>query len=189
MSLEEQFAKLTVGDESSIVEAVKADGVAKSGLAANIDALVAKCAAKDEAEALAGLATAKALAEGCPEAEAFTKECLAACLEQASAKAGSVKKAATETAMAISKNISPFAMKSLLPAIFSQLPVEKKWQTRELALNCISTFSETAPKQLKCSPRDRSRSHCLHVGHQETGQGRRDCSHEGISYCYWKQGY
>jgi len=148
MSLEEQFAKLSVGDESSIVEAVKADGVVKSGLAANISALVAKCASKDEAEALAGLATAKALAEGAPEAEAFTKECLAACLEQASAKAGAVKKAAVESAMAIAKNITPFAMKSLLPAIFSQLPVEKKWQTRELALNCIASFSETAPKQL-----------------------------------------
>merc|ERR1719199_1849582 len=39
-------------------------------------------------------------------------------------------------------------MKSLLPIIFGKLPVEQKWQVRELALNCVASFGETAPKQL-----------------------------------------
>jgi elongation factor 3 len=39
-------------------------------------------------------------------------------------------------------------MKSLLPIIFSKLPVEKKWQVRELALKCLASFGATAPKQL-----------------------------------------
>lgn len=50
--------------------------------------------------------------------------------------------------MAICSNMSPFAVKSLLPAIFSQLPVEKKWTVRVTALECIALFSKTAPKQL-----------------------------------------
>lgn len=79
MSLDAAFEKLSIGDEASIIEKVKAEGVEKSGFASNIDVLKAKCASKDEAEALAGLATAKAVAEGCPEAEAFNKECLTAC--------------------------------------------------------------------------------------------------------------
>ena len=67
MSLEEQFAKLTVGDAAGIVDKVKAEGPVKSGLADSIAALVGRCASNDEAEALSGLATAKALAEGSPE--------------------------------------------------------------------------------------------------------------------------
>lgn len=59
-----------------------------------------------------------------------------------------VRKAAEATALAICSNITPFAMKSLLPQIFAELPVEKKWQSRELALKCISVFSKTAPRQL-----------------------------------------
>jgi len=39
-------------------------------------------------------------------------------------------------------------MKSLLPALFAQLPVEKKWPLRELSLNCIAVFNKNAPKQL-----------------------------------------
>lgn len=59
-----------------------------------------------------------------------------------------MRKAAAETAIAICQNISPFAMKSLLPQLFAQLPVEKKWQIRENALKCISVFNKVAPKQL-----------------------------------------
>jgi hypothetical protein len=71
--------KLSLSDATSFADAVSKEGVVKSGLAANIDSLVAKCASSDEDEALAGLATVKALAETCPKAEAFTKECLTAC--------------------------------------------------------------------------------------------------------------
>merc|ERR1719276_699747 len=39
-------------------------------------------------------------------------------------------------------------MKSLLPAIFSCLPVEKKWAIRESALKCIPRFKDIAPRQL-----------------------------------------
>jgi elongation factor 3 len=109
---------------------------------------MAKCASKDEKEALAGLKLVKTMAEECPEAEAFTKECLTAALEQSTSKSTDVRKAAAETAIAICQNISPFAMKSLLPQLFAQLPVEKKWQIRENALKCISVFNKVAPKQL-----------------------------------------
>jgi elongation factor 3 len=39
-------------------------------------------------------------------------------------------------------------MKALLPSIFIELPVEKKWPIRELGLNCIGRFNKTAPRQL-----------------------------------------
>ena len=78
MSLEAKFAALSVDDSSAVVAAVKADGVQKSGLADNIATLAAKCASNDDAEALAALVTVKSLAEECPEAQAFTKECLLA---------------------------------------------------------------------------------------------------------------
>jgi elongation factor 3 len=148
MSLESKLANLTLGDEASVVEAINADGVEKSGFASNIAGLIAKCASKDEAEALAGMATVKAVAAGAVAAEAFNIQCLGPILEQAVAKSPEVKKAAKETAVSICENITPFAMKSLLPAIFAQLPVEKKWAIRELALECIAVFSKHAPKQL-----------------------------------------
>ena len=79
MSLEEKFANLKIDDATSVVDSVKADGVEKSGLAANASVLAARCGSKDEAEALGALATVKALAEGSPVAQVFTKECLGAC--------------------------------------------------------------------------------------------------------------
>jgi elongation factor 3 len=69
-------------------------------------------------------------------------------LEQANAKSKDVKNAAEAAAFAICDNVNPFAMKSLLPAIFSQMPVEKKWPIRELALKCIARFAKIAPRQL-----------------------------------------
>jgi elongation factor 3 len=148
MSLESKLEKLSLGDSPSLVEEVKKDGVEKSGLAANIYALAAKAESKDEKEALAGLALVKALAEGAPDSQAVTKTCLGACLEQAGNRSKAVVAAANEAALAICTNINPFAMKSLLPAIFSKLPVEVKWQIRELALKCIASFGPVAPKQL-----------------------------------------
>jgi len=148
MSLESKIANLSLGDEASVVAAIKADGVEKSGFASNISALVAKCASSDEAEALAAMATVKAVAEGAVEAEAFNIQCLTPILEQAGSRSAAVKTAATATALAICENINPFAMKSLLPALFAQLPVEKKWPLRELSLNCIAVFNKNAPKQL-----------------------------------------
>lgn len=148
MSIESKLEKLSLGDESSLVDSVKEDGMEKSGLAENIYAIAAKAESKDEDDALAGLALVKALAEGAPDAQAATKTCLAACIEQAGHRSKAVVKAATDAALAICKNINPFAMKSLLPAIFAKLNVEKKWPIRELALKCLESFGATCPKQL-----------------------------------------
>jgi elongation factor 3 len=148
MSIEAALEKLSLGDETNLVEDVKKNGIEKSGLAANISAIAAKAESKDENDALAALALVKALAEGAPDAQAATNQCLAACLEQGGNKSKAVVTAATDAALAICKNINPFAMKSLLPAIFSKLPVEKKWPIREMALKCLATFGETAPRQL-----------------------------------------
>jgi len=148
MSLESKLANLSLGDETSVVEAIKAEGVNKSGFAANVSALCAAIEGKDDDATLAALATVKAVAEGAPEAQAFNKDCLASIIPCADRKNPEVKKAAAETATAICENISPFAIKTLLPAIFANLPVEKKWTTRELALKLIPAFSKNAPKQL-----------------------------------------
>jgi hypothetical protein len=79
MALEAKFAALSIGDGPSIIAAIKADGIEKSGFVANIEALKAKAASDDEDEAKAGLATVQAIAEGCPEAECINKECLTSC--------------------------------------------------------------------------------------------------------------
>ena len=76
MSLDAKFAELKIDDVQPVVDAVKKEGVEKSGYASNVDVLAARCASKDEAEALAGLKTAKALMEECPNAQAFAKVCL-----------------------------------------------------------------------------------------------------------------
>jgi len=148
MSLEEKFASLSMDDVSSIIDAVKTDGVAKSGLPDSIVALTARCASKDDAEALAAMKVVKELAESVPTAQPFVKDTLGACLEQAVSKSKDVQAASKETAFAICDNICPFAMKSLLPIIFSCLPVEKKWQIRELSLQCLARFKKAAPRQL-----------------------------------------
>jgi elongation factor 3 len=69
-------------------------------------------------------------------------------LGQAQGKSKDCKAAAEETCFAICDNVNTFAMKSLLPAIFSQLDVTIKWPTRELGLKCIARFNKIAPKQL-----------------------------------------
>ena len=79
MSLEEKFSSLKIDDATSIVELVKSEGVEKSGLATNVSILAARCGSNDDNEALAALATLKALAESVPGAQVFTKECFAAC--------------------------------------------------------------------------------------------------------------
>jgi elongation factor 3 len=147
-SLEEKLASLSIDDVSSIVDAVKADGLVKSGLADNIVALTARCASKDEKEAVAGMKVVKELAEQVPTSAPFIKECLGACLQQAVAKSKAIQAAAEETAFAICDNMNPFGIKCLLEVIFTCLPVEKKWQIRELSLKCIGRFEKTAPRQL-----------------------------------------
>jgi elongation factor 3 len=148
MSIESLLSNLSLGDESKLVDAVKNDGVVKSGYADQIASLAAKCASKTDAEAVAALTTVKAIAEGAPNGEAFTKECLTPALEQTESKNKEVAAAAKAAALAICTNMSPFAIKGLLPSIFAQLPVEKKWQVRECALECIAALKDSAPQQL-----------------------------------------
>ena len=148
MSLESQLASLSLGGESSLVDLIKKDGVEKSGYATNVTVLAAKAESKDPAEAIAALTAIKAIAEDAPDAQAITKSCLAACLEQAANGNKDCAKAANDAALAICANVNPFAMKSLLPIIFATLPVEKKWQIRESALRCLASFGATAPRQL-----------------------------------------
>lgn len=148
MSVAGKIEALTTDDVPAVLEAVKADGVEKSGLAANIEVLAARCDFKNDSEAIAALKLVKALAEEVPLSQAFTKECLAACINQITSKNKEVCASARETAFAICEKINPFAMKSLLPTLFAFLPVEKKWQQRELSLKCIAKFSALAPRQL-----------------------------------------
>ncbi len=79
MSLESKLASLSIGDESSVVEAIKKEGASKSGFAANYLSLCGAIEGSDNDATLAALATVKAVAEGAPEAEAFNKLCLASC--------------------------------------------------------------------------------------------------------------
>lgn len=69
-------------------------------------------------------------------------------MEQAASKNNDIRTAAVAAANGICEKINPFAMKSLLPFIFPYLAVEKKWQSRELGLQCIAKFSTIAPRQL-----------------------------------------
>jgi elongation factor 3 len=147
-TIESLLSNLSLGDEVKLVDLVKSQGVAASGLADQIDVLVVKCASSNDAEAIAALTTAKALAEEAPSAEAFTKSCLSAALDQTDSKTKDVATLAKSTAIAICSNMSPFAIKSLLPTLFSKLPVETKWTVRVTALECIALFNKTAPKQL-----------------------------------------
>lgn len=79
MSLEAKFAALSLDDAPTVVEAIKKDGLEKSGLAANISVLVARCDSNDDAETIAALKTVALMAKECPQAQAFTKETLGAC--------------------------------------------------------------------------------------------------------------
>jgi len=79
MSLEAKLAQLSIDDATSVVDTVKAEGVDKSGFAANASVLAARCGSSTESEALAAMKTAKALAEGAPIAQAYLKESLGAC--------------------------------------------------------------------------------------------------------------
>jgi hypothetical protein len=79
MSLEQKLAALSLGDVDSVVATVVSEGVEKSGLAANISVLIARCGSKDETESIAAMKTVKALAEGAPTAQVFVIQCMEAC--------------------------------------------------------------------------------------------------------------
>ena len=65
------------------------------------------------------------------------------------------KKATKETATcaeqaskAIMNNISPNAIRQVLPILFQAMDAKQRWQTRVVALNAISQFGDHAPEEL-----------------------------------------
>jgi len=146
------LGKLTVADaadaaSASLVDSVRTSDALKSGLSENVLSLAALCSAGD-GSAVAALNTVAALAALGVSAEPYIKCCLPAALAAVSSKNRNVAAAAKKAAMAIAENVTPFAMKGLLPSIFAALPVEINWATRSVALNMIATFGKSSPKQL-----------------------------------------
>ncbi|GMI26294.1 hypothetical protein TrCOL_g10751 [Triparma columacea] len=142
--------KLSVGEAADLAAAVKSEGIVKSDFATKVLELASLCGEKDEAKALAAINAVSGLAD-LPETEPYLKVCLESILNAAASKSGPVREASVACSTNIAKKISPFAMKGLLPIIFKKLPVEQKWQVRCAALDMITVFTETAPKQLSKS--------------------------------------
>jgi elongation factor 3 len=142
--------KLSVGEAADLAAAVKTEGIVKSDLATKVLELAALCGEKDEAKAVAAINAVTGLAE-LSETEPYLKVCLENVLLAAASKSGPVREASTAASKKIAEKVSPFAMKGLLPIIFKMLPVEQKWQIRVNALEMVTVFAETAPKQLSKS--------------------------------------
>ncbi len=146
-ALVDAMSKLSVGEAADLASIVKSEGVVKSDIASKGLELAGLCASKEEKVAVAALNAVVALTE-VPEAEPYIKCCLASILPQATSKSAPVREGAKLACDAMVAKVTPFAMKGLLPALFASLPVEKKWQERELSLSALSTFNKTAPRQL-----------------------------------------
>ena len=71
---------------------------------------------------------------------------LAACGDKKST--AETRKAAEEAVQAIAKQISPNALREILPMLYAALDSSCKWQTRVAALNAIASFGDHAPEQL-----------------------------------------
>lgn len=84
----------------------------------------------------------------CPVAEPYMASLLPIVLKAASHKAKNVQKAATITGETFAAKMSPNAVAAVLPDLFAYLDVGRNWQTRVLALNIITSFSDHASHQL-----------------------------------------
>ncbi len=84
----------------------------------------------------------------CPVAEPYMASLLPIVLKAASHKAKNVQKAATTTGETFAAKMSPNAVSAVLPDLFAALEVNHNWQTRVLALNIITSFSDHASHQL-----------------------------------------
>tara|TARA_B110000971_G_scaffold193659_1_gene206718 strand:- start:25 stop:567 length:543 start_codon:yes stop_codon:yes gene_type:complete len=102
---------------------------------------------KDEKIAKAAMNAVIALM-AVPDAEAYVVPTIGSILSRAADRDASVRELVPTAAFAVVDGVNPFALKSLLPFIFSKLPVEQKWQIREVALNCITRMNKVAPRQL-----------------------------------------
>ena len=84
----------------------------------------------------------------CPVAEPYMASLLPIVLKAASHKSKNVQKAATITGETFAGKMSPNAVSAVLPDLFASLEVNQNWQTRVLALNIITSFSDHASHQL-----------------------------------------
>lgn len=84
----------------------------------------------------------------CPVAEPYMASFLPIVLKAASHKSKNVQKAATITGETFAGKMSPNAVAAVLPHLFASLDVSQNWQTRVLALNIITSFSDYASHQL-----------------------------------------
>jgi len=139
------FEKLSTGETTDFVALVKKGGLEE--LSENTTKLCSLVEDKSEKVAIAAMKTVVELCSY-PDAEPYVIPTLGSVLQNAAARDAGVRDGAKEAAFAIVENISPFAMKGLLPFLFANLPVEKKWQIRTLALDCVAKMKEVAPKQL-----------------------------------------
>ncbi|CAN0153659.1 unnamed protein product, partial [Phaeothamnion confervicola] len=80
--------------------------------------------------------------------EPYLAALLPAVLELASHKAKPVALAAENAVKSFASNMSPHAVKVVLPMLFAAIDIAKKWQTRALALRVIGSFADHAPEQL-----------------------------------------
>ncbi|CAM9567343.1 unnamed protein product [Choristocarpus tenellus] len=84
----------------------------------------------------------------CPAAEPHMAAMLPELLQAASHKQSVVQKAATTAVEAFGEKMSPNAVASVLPVLFSSMEYHQKWQTRSLALKLIARFGDNAAVQL-----------------------------------------
>lgn len=145
-----QMASLQIASEADAKAAIAgfsgADGLDK--LTAYGPALKEAVCSSDAAVAEAAMQFAATLMKECPQAEPHVLAVMADIIDQAGSKVPSVSKAAESSALAISAAISENAVNLVLPALFVNMDIKKKWQSRALALNILAGFSDHAPDQL-----------------------------------------
>lgn len=140
----------------AIAEVVKANGIG----AIDADGLLVKlnenCVSKASAETREGaLHTYTAITKALGRvADPFIVGGLPNILECLGDKATSVRLAADETLKTFFSNITPNAVKAVLPALYDALTLNKKWQTKEGSLNFIASLAAPAPTQIQNNLKD-----------------------------------
>ncbi|KAI9290495.1 ARM repeat-containing protein, partial [Neoconidiobolus thromboides FSU 785] len=86
--------------------------------------------------------------------EPFIVSVLPNILECLSDKSSNVRQAADEVINSLLKIISPNSVKPILPVLFSALELNKKWQTKEGALNIIASLPTIAHRQVQDNLKD-----------------------------------
>lgn len=140
---EDQAVELAVqvrdstSDITSIMEKVSAALTDK-----NVDVRKGACMAVAQLSNVAG-----------PKVEPYLATMLPAVLDRVSDKKNEVRPEAQKAAEATISNANAHAIRQLLPALFSALAIEKKWQTKRMALTMIQSLFSTSPQQvIPCLP-------------------------------------